>query len=51
MKHIVFESSNGEYELVYSTSVKQAERDMGKKCVAAFMYKEDAEKFVHERNK
>ena len=47
MKHFVFKSINGsDYELVFSTSMKQAEKDMGRKCVAAFMNKEDSEAFV-----
>ena len=51
MKHFVFKSSNGsDYELVFSTSMKQAEKDMGSKCVAAFMSKEDAEAFVWHYN-
>lgn len=51
MKHFVFKSSNGvDYVLVYSTSMKQAEKDMGSKCLAAFMNKEDAEAFVWNYN-
>lgn len=37
MKHFVFKNSCGDYELVYSQSLKQAEKDMGCKCVAAFI--------------
>lgn len=51
MKHLVFKSSNGsDYELVYSNSIKQAEKDMGSKCVAAFMNEEDAKAFVWNHN-
>ena len=50
MRHFVFENGNGDYELVYSISMKQAEKDMGSKCVAAFMYHQDAMNFVNERN-
>ena len=51
MKHFVFKSINGsDYELVFSTSMKQAEKDMGRKCVAAFMNKEDAEAVVWNYN-
>ena len=51
MKHFVFKSINGsDYELVFSTSMKQAEKDMGRKYVAAFMNKEDAEAFVWNYN-
>lgn len=51
MKHLVFKSLNSsDYELVYSTSIKQAEKDMGRKCVAAFANKEDAEAFVWNYN-
>ena len=46
MRHFVFLKKNGEYELVYSTSKKQAEKDMGDFCIAAFMYEEDAKMFV-----
>ena len=51
MRHFVFKIENtSDYQLVFSTSMKQAENDMGSKCVAAFMYKEDAEAFVEEYN-
>ena len=50
MRHFVFKNSNGDYELVYSSNIKQAEKDMGSKCVAAFMYEKDAVNFVHEYN-
>lgn len=50
MKHFVFKNNNGDYELVYSPSMKQAEKDMGSKCVAAFIVKEDAEAFVWNYN-
>lgn len=42
MKHFIFKI-NDRYEPVYSTSMKQAEKDMGSKCIAAFLTKEDAE--------
>ena len=50
MRHFVFENANGDYELVFSSDMKQAEKDMGSKCVAAFMYEDDAEAFVQEYN-
>lgn len=50
MKHFVFKNSCGDYELVYSQSLKQAEKDMGCKCVAAFMNEKDAEAFVWNYN-
>lgn len=50
MKNFVFKNSNGDYELVWSTSMKQAEKDMGSKCVAAFMNEEDAKAFVWNYN-
>jgi hypothetical protein len=51
MRHFVFKIENSsDYQLVFSTSMKQAEKDMGSKCVVAFIYKEDAEAFVEEYN-
>jgi hypothetical protein len=50
MKHFVFKNSNGDYELVYCESMKQADKDMGTKCVAAFMNENDAEAFVWSYN-
>ena len=50
MKHFVFEMANGEYELFYSTSMKQAMKDVDGELVAVFKHHQDAENFVHERN-
>lgn len=51
MRHFVFVNQKGEYMLVYSTSMKKAERDMQNVCIAAFMHETDAQKYVDENNK
>lgn len=50
MKNFVF-VLNGRYEAVYSTNQKQAEKDMGTACVAAFSSTRDAELFCDLKNK
>lgn len=50
MKHFVF-IIDGKYELVYSTNLRQAEKDMRMTCVAAFLSAHDATKFIEMMNK
>lgn len=50
MKNFVF-YVNGRYEAVYSTSQKQAEKDMGLHCIAAFVFDTMAEDFAEMMNK
>jgi len=51
MKYFVFKVEGiSDYEVVTSESMEQAEKETGRKCVAAFMYKEDADGFVYEYN-
>lgn len=45
MRHFVFKI-DGKYELVYSTSLRQAEKDMCSTCIAAFISEKEAEIFV-----
>jgi len=42
--------ANGDYELFYSTSMKQAMKDVDGELVAVFKHHQDAENFVHGRN-
>lgn len=49
MKAFVF-LINGSYEAVISTNQRQAEKDMGDKCIAAFQTSALADKFAEMMN-